>query len=91
MSESYCVMLTVRVRFFAGHRDIVGQAELPVELEAGATVGALWEHLTDRYPRLAGYTGRLLFAVNQQFAQPVTPLADGDEVSFIPPVSGGAR
>jgi molybdopterin converting factor subunit 1 len=84
-------MFTVRVRFFAGHRDIVGQAELLVELEAGATVGALWEYLTDRYPRLTGYTGRLLFAVNQQFAQPATPLADGDEVSFIPPVSGGAR
>jgi molybdopterin converting factor subunit 1 len=84
-------MITVRVRFFAGHRDIVGLAELPVDLEAGATVGALWAQLTERYPRLAGYTGRLLFAVNQQYAQPATPLAAGDEVSFIPPVSGGVR
>lgn len=83
--------ISVRVRFFAGHRDIVGQAELPIALEAGATVGALWEILSARYPRLAGYTGRLLFAVNQQYAEPATLLAEGDEVSFIPPVSGGLQ
>jgi molybdopterin converting factor subunit 1 len=84
-------MIQVRVRCFAGHRDIVGQAELNVELEAGATVGTLWAELCGRYPRLAGYTGRLLFADNQEFAEPTTPLTAGDEVSFIPPVSGGVR
>jgi sulfur-carrier protein len=81
--------IRVRVRFFAGQRDIVGQAELPVELEPGATVGAVWELMSTRYPRLTGYSGRLLLAVNQQFADVATLLADGDEVSFIPPVSGG--
>lgn len=82
-------MITVRVRFFASHRDIVGHTEREYRLESGATVGLLWERLVAEHPRLAGYTGRLLYAVNQQFAQPATGLRDGDEVAFIPPVSGG--
>lgn len=82
-------MITVRVRFFAGHRDIAGRAEQELQLEEGATVGALWERLVADYPRLAGYSGRLLYAVNQQFADPATVLGDGDEVAYIPPVSGG--
>ena len=82
-------MITVRVRFFAGHRDIVGRAEQAFPLAVGTTVGMLWSHLVGVYPRLAGYTGRILFAVNQQYADAFTPLGDGDEVAFIPPVSGG--
>lgn len=82
-------MITVTVRFFAGHRDIVGKATAQYTLAEGATLDQLWEQLVAEYPRLAGYTGRLLFAVNQQFGQPTTVLADGDEVAFIPPVSGG--
>jgi len=82
-------MISVRVRYFAGHRDIVGQAEQQMALEPGATVGDLWGLLVERHPRLAGYSGRLLFAVNQEFASPATTPHDGDEVAFIPPVSGG--
>jgi molybdopterin converting factor subunit 1 len=82
-------MITVRVRFFAGHRDIVGAAERELRLEPGSTVGSLWERLVADYPRLAGYKGRLLYAVNQEFATLTTLLADGDEVAYIPPVSGG--
>ncbi|RRR65591.1 MAG: molybdopterin converting factor subunit 1 [Candidatus Viridilinea halotolerans] len=82
-------MLSIRIRFFAGHRDIVGQAELSLEVQDEATIGMVWEDLCVHYPRLAGYSGRILFAVNQQFATATTLLADGDEVAFIPPVSGG--
>jgi molybdopterin converting factor subunit 1 len=82
-------MIRVRVRFFAGQRDIVGAAERELQLEEGATVGALWERLAAEHPRLAGYGGRMLYAVNQEFATLATPLSDGDEVAYIPPVSGG--
>ncbi|MCG8351041.1 MAG: MoaD family protein [Chloroflexales bacterium] len=82
-------MIEVKIRFFAGHRDIVGVPELVVKLEPGATVGALWERLVSDYPRLQGYSGRLLYAVNQQFSDLNTELRDGDEVAYIPPVSGG--
>lgn len=81
--------MQVVVRYFAGHRDITSRAEEPIALEDGATVGALWEHLVARYPRLGGYSGRLLYAVNQDFSTLETELHDGDEVAFIPPVSGG--
>jgi molybdopterin converting factor subunit 1 len=81
--------MQVTVRFFAGHRDIVGAAEQVFDLTAGATVETLWVILVERYPRLAGYSGRLLYAVNQEFSTLHTALAEGDEVAFIPPVSGG--
>jgi molybdopterin converting factor subunit 1 len=81
--------MEVTVRYFAGHRDIVGRAEERVDLSDGATVGGLWELLVARYPRLGGYSGRLLYAVNQEFSTPETELHDGDEVALIPPVSGG--
>ena len=79
----------ITVRYFAGHRDITGCAEEQVELSAGATVGILWDLLVARYPRLGGYRGRLLYAVNQEFGTLATELQDGDEVALIPPVSGG--
>ena len=45
--------------------------------------------LIERYPRLAPYRGRMLYAVNQDFGTMTTELHDGDEIAFIPPVSGG--
>lgn len=82
--------MRITVRYFAGHRDIAGKAEEQITLAPGATVGTLWEQLVAQYPRLAGFTGRLLYAVNQEYSTPATELHDGDEVAFIPPVSGGA-
>jgi len=83
--------MKITVRYFAGHRDITGNAEEQLDLESGATVGAVWELLVERHPRLGGYSGRLLYAVNQEFATLATELHDGDELAFIPPVSGGLR
>jgi molybdopterin converting factor subunit 1 len=82
-------MISITVRFFAGHRDIVGAGELQLQVAPDSTVGAVWEQLIAAYPRLAGYSGRLLYAVNQEFSTPAAVLHDGDEVAFIPPVSGG--
>lgn len=82
--------MNVVVRYFAGHRDIAGRAEESIELPDDATVGSLWSLLVERYPRMVGYTGRVLYAVNQEFSQLSTALHDGDEVAFIPPVSGGS-
>ena len=81
--------MEVSVRYFAGQRDITGRAEETVTLDDQATVGTLWELLVGRYPRLAGYTGRILYAVNQDFGTRETELHSGDEVAFVPPVSGG--
>lgn len=82
--------MQVLVRYFAAHRDITGHAEETLVLGDGATVGMVWELLVTRYPRLAGYSGRMLLAVNQEFATLETELQAGDELAFIPPVSGGS-
>lgn len=84
-------MIEVRIRFFAAHRDIVGVAEQTRTLPAGTTVAALWERLVSDYPPLARYSGRVLHAINQEFHDPSTRLHDGDEVSYLPPVSGGTE
>jgi molybdopterin converting factor subunit 1 len=84
-------MMQITVRYFAGHRDITGAAEERLELEPGATIGTLWEMLTERYPRLRAYSGRLLYAVNEDYGTLATELHDGDDVAFIPPVSGGSQ
>jgi molybdopterin synthase catalytic subunit len=83
-------MIRVQVRFFAGQRDIVGQTDITMMVEPDTTIGGLWERLTHEYPRLAGYSGRLLYALNQQYSDLSATLSDGDEIAFIPPVSGGA-
>jgi molybdopterin synthase catalytic subunit len=82
-------MIEVKLLFFAGQRDIVGQSEAHMRLEPGTTLGTLWEQLTADHPQLKKYHGHVLYAVNQEFSPPATVLNDGDEVAFVPPVSGG--
>jgi molybdopterin converting factor subunit 1 len=81
--------MQIEVRYFAGHRDITGRTHEQIELAERATVATLWDLLVTRYPRLAPYAGRLLYAVNQEYGTLETVLQPGDEVAFIPPVSGG--
>ena len=56
-------------------------------LPAGTSVGALWRDLVVEHPDLGRLQVR--FAVNQTYVEPAHRLADGDEVAFFPPVSGG--
>ncbi len=77
----------VQVRYFAAVREIIGDTEARWELPEGATVGDLWGQLATANPPLRQLT--CTAAVNQEYVAPETMLADGDEVVFIPPVSGG--
>jgi molybdopterin synthase catalytic subunit/molybdopterin converting factor small subunit len=74
--------MRVSVRLFAGLRERAGWSER--ELEA-AKVAEVWPQLG-----LGDEPAGLLYAVNKHYADRETPLADGDEVALIPPVSGGA-
>ena len=78
----------VQVRYFAAVREIIGGTAARWELPEGATVGDLWGRLATANPSLQQLT--CTAAVNQEYVSPETVLADGDEVVFIPPVSGGA-
>jgi molybdopterin synthase catalytic subunit len=84
------VSITVRVRLFAIQRELAGTREVTLELPDDADVEAAWTALVARHPILAPGRASLRFARNGDYADPTTPLADGDEVAMIPPVSGGS-
>jgi len=84
------VAITVRIRLFAIQRQLAGAREVHVDLPDGSDVEAAWSALVARHPVLAPGRPSLRFARNGDYAEPTTPLADGDEVAMIPPVSGGA-
>jgi molybdopterin converting factor subunit 1 len=79
----------VTVRLFARLRDLVGAGELQRDAPEGATVAAIWDTLARDYPAIAPYASSISCAVNAEYARLATPLGDGDEVAFLPPVSGG--
>ena len=81
--------MKVRVKFFAILRERAGTAELIQELSEGAKVADLWRGLQRQFPKLDVPGIRLLYAVNQNYVGSNDTLRDGDEVVFIPPVSGG--
>lgn len=82
--------MQVHVKFFAIFREYVGLKEDWREIEPGTTVQELWNHYTAnaKNPRVANI--RAAFSVNQRLAKPDTILNGGEEVGFLPPVSGGA-
>jgi molybdopterin converting factor subunit 1 len=77
------------VRLFASLREAAGQERLELELPAGASVEDAWRNLAQRQPALEPRRQALAAAVNRTYAGFDAALADGDEVAFIPPVSGG--
>ncbi|HUQ78352.1 MAG TPA: molybdenum cofactor biosynthesis protein MoaE [Patescibacteria group bacterium] len=80
----------VRVRLFAIQRELAGAREVPLELAGGATVEDAWTAIVGRFPVLAPGRASVRFARNGDYAEPGMALDDGDELAFIPPVSGGA-
>ena len=80
--------VTVTVLFFGAARDIVGQAEIQLSLRATHAASAL-EELLETFPKLRRFGRSLLFAVNQEYAQPDREIKAGDELAVFPPVSGG--
>ena len=81
--------MLVRVRLFARLRELAGASELTRELPDGATARVLWEELAREFPGIAGYERTISCAVNEEYARLTAVLREGDEVAFLPPVSGG--
>jgi molybdopterin converting factor subunit 1 len=82
--------MRVRVLFFGRLKDIVGRAEEHADVSEGARVEDLFERYGRNFPELAKFRPSVVASVNQEFAEWRAPLTSGDEVAFLPPVSGGA-
>jgi molybdopterin converting factor subunit 1 len=85
------VAQTVRVKvlFFGRLKDVVGQAEKSLDLADASTIEQLFALYSARIPELAKYRSSVVASRNQEFASWDTRLHSGDEVAFLPPVSGG--
>jgi molybdopterin converting factor subunit 1 len=81
--------MRVRVLFFGQLKEITGIAQEDAELSDGARVEDLFERYGRRFPRLAEFRASIAASVNQEYAGWRAPLSSGDEVAFLPPVSGG--
>jgi molybdopterin converting factor subunit 1 len=84
-------MIVVRMLFFAHLQDVAGCREETLSLPAGATVQTAADTLQVRGAGFAGLLGTVRVAVNAEFADPTTQLQDGDEVAWMPPMSGGTE
>ena len=81
--------MQVRVRLFASLRETAGRGEVALRLGSDATPEDAWRELAGRHPALATRRASLAASVNGRYAAFDTPLREGDELVFIPPVSGG--
>lgn len=82
--------MRVSIKLFARIRELIGAKSLERELPDNATVADLLARLQEEFPQVEAASSRLVVAVNRQFVDFDTPLSDGDEVAFFPPVSGGS-
>lgn len=82
--------MRVHVLFFGLLKDIAGRSTDTVDLAAGARLQDVFDFYARQFPRLTELAASIVLARNQSFESPDAVLADGDEVAFLPPVSGGA-
>ena len=70
-------------------KDIVGHGEEQLELPAPEPLHSLFSRYAGRFPKLNDFSASIVLACNRQFCDRGTVINDGDEIAFLPPVSGG--
>jgi len=81
--------MSIRVLFFASLADIIGGRERHMESAEVTDVISVFNKFASEFPALEGHRASVLFALNSEFARSDAPVRDGDEIAFLPPVSGG--
>ena len=81
--------IRLKVLFFGRLKELTGRAEDSIEPAGATTIEQLFALYSARFPELAKYRSSVVASRNQEFAAWDTPLRTGDEVAFLPPVSGG--
>ncbi len=81
--------MKINVLLFASLRDIAGKGQLELEVEENCTVEDLSKKLYELYPKVESFKSSVRIALNQEFVEGDIELRDGDEIAYLPPVSGG--
>jgi len=82
--------IKITTLLFGRAREMVGAADLELEIAQPATVASAWAALVAEHPKLAAMERSLLFAINEEYAGREQALNDGDQLAVLPPVSGGS-
>jgi molybdopterin converting factor small subunit len=82
-------MISVRLRLFGPLRGIVRRDEISLRVPPPFSGHAAFETLSAEYPALRPWRSSVRLAVNLRYVSFEETLNEGDEISFIPPVSGG--
>jgi sulfur-carrier protein len=81
--------MRVTVRLFARLRELAGAGELVRDVPAAATVQTIWRSLVADFPAIAEYERSMSVAVNADYSKMSARVNEGNELAFLPPVSGG--
>ena len=82
--------MRVIVRLFGPLRDLAGAADIECDVADDARVRDVWQALVRRHAGLGTFGRTLSSAVNLDYVRMDAPVREGDEVAFLPPVSGGS-
>jgi molybdopterin synthase catalytic subunit len=83
-------VVRLKVLFFGMVKDAVGRSSDELEMPEGSSLQSVFEHYAAQFPRLREFAASVVLARNQTFAPRSEAVGDGDEVAFLPPVSGGS-
>ncbi len=81
--------MKVKILLFASFREAVGTSQSTLNVKPDAKLSDVWETLVGEHPRLAPHSGTAAYAINGTYAKPEERVREGDEIAFLPPVSGG--
>jgi molybdopterin converting factor small subunit len=81
--------MQVTICFYSWFKDLTGCSSTTERVVPGTTLGELYRILKERFPKLASLQKSTLMAVGVDYQDAAYVLAEGDEVSFFPPVQGG--
>ena len=81
--------IKIKVKLFSIYQEVFDTPELDLSVAEGTSVGNVLASLIEQKPQLAKWQKVTRFGVNLHFVEPNVLLNNGDEVVFIPPVSGG--
>jgi molybdopterin converting factor subunit 1 len=83
-------IVRVKVLFFGMLKDIVGRAEDQIEVADDARLESVFTRYAREFPRLTDLESSIVLACNHEFCDRSAAIREGDEIAFLPPVSGGS-